>query len=422
LGSGILAVTVTAPPGVTPTVVVDGPTGYSRSLTGSQSLTGLAPGSYTVTGMPVEVVLPIAHTMYDPTVTGGTGPLPNGQVSASVSNGQTVRTTVSYALRPGTGSFWVTSGEQHVRAYSATALRTGGTPAPAIDFVIHHSVPTAVAFDALGNLWTATNDNGDELSGTSIMEFPPNQLRASGDPVDRVALTVTSVAGAFLQGLAFDFGGNLWVTNKDANTILEFTTGQLGASGGVTPAVTLSAASGSLNGPAGIAFDANGNLWIANYTGSTVVEFTENQFATSGSRAPTVTLSATNGSLDGPFGLVFDTEGNLWVTNRNANTVVGFGASQLTASGSPTPTVTLSASGGSLAGPSGVAFDASGNLWVVNDVDRSVVEFGASQLTATGAPIPVATIGGLGPSGPIALAFDAPTGVLYPYGYFPWGY
>jgi hypothetical protein len=46
---GILAVTITAPSGVTPSVMVDGPTGYSRSLVTSQSLT-LAPGSYTVTG------------------------------------------------------------------------------------------------------------------------------------------------------------------------------------------------------------------------------------------------------------------------------------------------------------------------------------------------------------------------------------
>jgi hypothetical protein len=54
---------------VTPSVVVDGPTGYSRSLVASQSLT-LAPGGYTVTAAAVEVVDPIVGTLYEPTVTG----------------------------------------------------------------------------------------------------------------------------------------------------------------------------------------------------------------------------------------------------------------------------------------------------------------------------------------------------------------
>ena len=409
---GTLVVTITAPAEVTPAVVVQGPAGYVRTLGTSQSLS-LAPGSYTVTAMPEEVVHPIVHTLYRATVTGGTAPVNAVQVWALVRNGQTMTAAVSYAARPGTGALWVTTGGPHIRAYSAAALETGGTPTPRVDLPMFNFVPIAVAFDSLGNLWTASSDHGSWRT----FFYPEDQLGTSDSPGPLFGSEV--VAGGSPQGLAFDRRGDLWVTNKDASTIAQFTERSLQGS---MPAVALSATHGSLNGPAGIAFDPNGNLWVANNAGNTLVKFGASQLTNSGSPAPMVTLSAASSSLDGPFGLAFDTQGNLWVTNRNANTVVLFGATQLGASGSPTPLVTLSASGGSIAGPTGVAFDASGNLWVANDIGRSVVQFGASQLRASGAPTPVATIGGLEPSGPIGLAFDPPAAALYPNTYDPWAY
>jgi len=406
---GTLVVTIIAPAEVTPAVVVEGPAGYVRTLGTSQSLS-LAPGSYTVTAVPEEVFHPIVRTLYKPTVTGGTAPVSNG-VSASVRNAQTVTATVSYAARPGTGALWVTSGGPHIRAYSAAALETGGTPTPRVDLFFPNFVPIAVAFDSLGNLWTASSDHGS----LRTFLYPVQELGSSDAP----GPFFVNEAGGSPRSLAFDCCGDLWVTNTDPNTMVEFTGLPFGGS---MPAVMLSASNGSLNGPAGIAFDRNGNLWVANNTGNTVVELAASQFATSGSPAPIVTLSPASGSLDGPFGLAFDAQGNLWVTNRNANTVVEFGGTQLAASGSPSPIVTLSASGGSLAGPSAVAFDAGGNLWVANDIGRSVVEFGATQLRASGAPTPVVALGGLEPSGPIGLAFDPPTAPLYPNVYDPWAY
>ena len=241
----------------------------------------------------------------------------------------------------------------------------------------------------------ATNVNGGPPPLATLFTWSVAQL---GFGNSAAALLVARGDGAFLQGIAFDRAGNIWVTSKDANTILQFPS-QLGVIEGFTPTLTLSATNGSLNGPAGIAFDPDGDLWVANNAANTVVKFGASQLTNSGSPAPMVTLSAASSSLDGPFGLAFDPQGNLWVTNRNANTVVLFGATQLGASGSPTPLVTLSASGGSLSGPSSLAFDASGNLWVANEIGRSVVQFGASQLRASGSPTPVATIGGLEPSG-----------------------
>ena len=403
-----IAVTITAPTGVTPSVTVSGPAGYHQTLTATQTLTNLVPGSYTVTAGPALVPHPIVATIYDGTITGAPvvlGPDTTGTAS------------VSYGARPGTGALWVGSvgsSNSTLLAYSATQLAATTSAAPAITLqpTSPTAAPVAVAFDAGGVLWAATNYDNQVVNVGTVLGFLVNQVQqAASDPggppvLPGFSLTVTSGAREFLAGMAVDAGGSVWVTNATASTIVEFTPSQFGVQVSPTPAVTLSATSGSLSGPAGLAFDANGNLWVANATSSTVVRLAASQLAASGSPTPAVTLGATNGSLDGPFCLAFDASGNLWVTNTNASTVVEFTASQLAASGSPTPAVTLSATNGSLSAPSGLAFDASGDLWVANAISGTVVEFGASQLAASGAPTPIVTVSGSALSGPHGLAFD----------------
>jgi len=421
-GSGIFAVTITAPASVTPSVTVSGPGGYHQTLTATKTLTGLAPGAYTVAGGPVLVPHPIVATVYDATVTGGT---------ALLSNGATATASASYAARPGTGALWVGSRaggagsfKSALLGYSATQLEASTSAAPAITVVPgapENTAPAAAAFDSGGTLWAAMNYDNQVVNVGTAIAFGLNELQQAASapyPLDPlVSLTVTSGAREFLQGIAVGAGGSVWVSNNTASTIVEFTPSQFGEAVSPTPAVTLSASSGSLSGPAGLAFDANGNLWVANGTSNTVVQFAASQLAASGSPTPTVTLGATNGSLGGPFCLAFDARGNLWVTNTNASTVVEFTASQLAGSGSPTPAVTLSATNGSLSAPSGLAFDASGDLWVANDITGTIVEFGTSQLAASGTPTPIVTVSGSALSSLRGLAFDPPAPSFNPWGY-----
>jgi sugar lactone lactonase YvrE len=207
--------------------------------------------------------------------------------------------------------------------------------------------------------------------------------------------------------LAFDANGNLWVAFSGHSTVVEYTTSQLASSGNPSPAVTLSANSGSLSAPVGIAFDAGGNLWVANGS-NTVVAFTPAQLAASGSPAPNVTLTANAGSIHGPLFIGFDANGNLWVANGNAgaNTVTGFSPSQRATSGSPVPAVTLTSNAGSLTRPAGIAFDASGNMWVSTVANHTVVQFTVAQIASSGSPTPATTISGAALTEPFGLAFD----------------
>jgi DNA-binding beta-propeller fold protein YncE len=67
--------------------------------------------------------------------------------------------------------------------------------------------------------------------------------------------------------------------------------------------------------PFGLAFDRAGNLYVANFDGNTVEEF-----------SPTgedLGVFASTG-LAGPLGMMFDRDGNLYVANRGTDTIEKF--------------------------------------------------------------------------------------------------
>ena len=242
-------------------------------------------------------------------------------------------------------ALWVPGQLDRILGYTSAQLASGTSAAPAV--IISRGLNlfiAGVALDARGNLWVS--ESGGQRVGGAVVAYTASQLSISGNPTPKVALTSNATGSLAAPGaLAFDAGGNLWVANglsgPGENTIVEFTVAQLD-SGAPTPAVTLSANAGSIRGPTGLAFDRSGNLWMTNFN---------------------------RGSGDSTL------------------TVVEFSASQLVVSGSPIPAVTLSDNGGSLYTPSGLAFDGSGNLWVVN-FSGSIVEFTGSQLAITGVRIP----------------------------------
>src|SRR5208337_4077170 len=87
------------------------------------------------------------------------------------------------------------------------------------------------------------------------------------------------------------------------------------------PAVGL----GIFNGPLGIAFDASGNLWVENNGGTTIVEIAAAVVnAAVGVSTPVIATTLNNtvpppGGLDtinNPWGILFDANGNMWITNE----------------------------------------------------------------------------------------------------------
>ena len=132
---------------------------------------------------------------------------------------------------------------------------------------------------------------------------------------------------------------------------------KLAASGAPTPAVTISNNAGSIDEPSGVAFDAAGDLWVTNTDNSTLVEFTPSQLASSGDPTPAVTISTDGSSLDGPYSLALDAAGDLWVPNAYSDSLVEYTASQLAATGDPTPINTIVGSNTGMDTPGGVVIE-----------------------------------------------------------------
>jgi sugar lactone lactonase YvrE len=259
--------------------------------------------------------------------------------------------------------------------------------------------PQGVVFDAAGDLWVI--DGGTVAAGggvkPSLFEFTPTQLSALGSndtPTPNV--TINSSSFTFPQQAVFDANGNLWVSDNMSNAVFAFTPAQLATSNvNATPNITITS-NPAFTGPLGIAFDAAGDLWVANNGTTTIFEFNASHLpktSTSVTLAPDVTLSDDGkGAIQASWALVFDSAGNLWSSNANApNTVVEFAKANLGTNGSPTPAVTLSPTtiGGNstLSAPNGIALDNLGDLAAISAATPFGIAFFEKAQLATGGTV-----------------------------------
>jgi IPT/TIG domain len=259
---------------------------------------------------------------------------------------------------------------------------------------------TGFAYDSHGDLWST------ETSAGGIVEFTATQLSAGG-----VQKPAVSIPASTPISLAFDSSGDLWVGEFGASALYEYTPSQLAHGGTVTPVVRISSdgtTPASLDEPAGLAFDASGDLWVSNNAGS-LVEFARTQLGASGSPKPKVLLAGATTGLELPRWIAFDAKGNLWVASRAGSPVSEFASGALGASGDPAPAAKLNYS---TASSWQLVFDAAGNLWVTYSTD-SVGEWTPSQqANSANAPAKVLSGATTGLEDPSGLALTVPPAVI----------
>jgi sugar lactone lactonase YvrE len=275
------------------------------------------------------------------------------------------------------GLWTVSAGSPAILHLAPTQLLTDGNRTPATSISTSSaqlSELNGIAFDADGTMWVTSQHD------STLLAFVPTSLAHSGS-ADATILISSSALGA-PTGLAFDKQRRLWVANLDHGTIVRFDPGQLASSGSQVPSVIIA----GLGQPAALAFDAAGSLWVSDIRRNKIASFSEAQLSASGFVAPQVVISTLGTTLRNPAGIAFDGDGNLWVANASNQTVVAFAPEQLATSGSPAPHVVLSTNA-SLGNPVGLAFDTDGAMWVVGDAD-AVEKFPRASLGTTGAPAP----------------------------------
>jgi DNA-binding beta-propeller fold protein YncE len=124
----------------------------------------------------------------------------------------------------------------------------------------------------------------------------------------------------------------------------------------------------AISGPTGLAVDAKGNLYVAN--------FTSNQVLVYGPGHKLITTRTISAGISGPLALALDPAGNLWVANYSGNSLTGY---------TPTGTALRSIS---IAGPTALAVDGLRNFWAVSQAstlqifDFTLTEFRSADVSA----------------------------------------
>jgi secreted PhoX family phosphatase len=328
----------------------------------------------------------------------------------------------------GNNALWVANGTNVVE-FSPSQL-VNGTSDPVPRRTVGSTVfasPQGVVFDYYGDLWVI--DGGTTASGgkvaPALYEFTARQLsNLSSNGAPTPAVTISSASFVFPQQATFDGNGNLWVTDNGSNAVYVFTAKQLNTTATTSvPAVSIT--STAFNGPLGVTFDYRGNLWVANNATATIVGFSASSLPTvnpstttptTSALTPSVTLSDNgSGSIQAPWALAVDGNGNLWSSNEKApNTVVEFTRSQIVTTGSPTPNITLASAtvsnNATLVAPNGIGFDQYGDLAVVSSgAPFGMAGFGPGQLRTNPASALTPAVFLVGGS----TTLNAPAGVTF---------
>lgn len=244
-------------------------------------------------------------------------------------------------------------------AGTGSAGYSGDGPAPFVAL----NYPTALAADHQGNLYIA--DSGNHL----VRKVSSGQ--------------VSSIARSALPtGLAFDGFSTLYVADHSAGQILE-----IPLTGGVATAMNVSATD--------LVYGMDGNLYAADLTvvRRASVSGSASVIAGGGSMAEGDGGPATQARLNNPTGMAIDGIGNLYIADHDNNrirrvgldgtitTFAGNGAAGNTGDGGAAIAATLN-------GPTSVAFDANGNLYIADTGNariRAVSKGGVIYPVATGA-------------------------------------
>jgi sugar lactone lactonase YvrE/predicted esterase len=222
-------------------------------------------------------------------------------------------------------------------------------------------------------------------------------------------LTVSAPATLVLQypaGIAADAAGNLYVADAASNTIRKITiagavstlAGSAGVAGSQDGTGSAGLQSAQFNQPGGVAIDGSGNVYVADTGNATIRKITPAGAVSTLAGSPTSRGSQDgaggNATFNQPGGIAVDGAGNLYVADSFNATIRKITSTGVVTTLAGSPTMRGDADGTGAAArfnfPSGVAVDATGNVYVAdtyNDIIRKIAPDGTVTTLAGSAGI-----------------------------------
>jgi ribosomal protein S11 len=335
-------------------------------------------------------------------VTYGVAPI---TLSATATSGLSV--TFSIVSGPGTvsGNTLTVTGPGTIVVAANQAGNSSYAPAPQVtrSVVVNYAIPAHGIITTIAGNGTAGYTGDGSLAGNAELNMPFDIASdssgnvyiadANNNVIRKLTAStgnISTVAGSGLggDGVAADPYGNFFVANTGYNRVLVGIPGSSGYSiylwaGNINGTAGYSGDGGTapnalLHGPQGVAVDSSDNVYIADTTNNRIRKVTYSTdiistIAGNGTAGYTGDgNTATSAELNNPYGVAMDTSGNIYIADTYNNRI-----RKVTTSTGKISTIAGNGTAGFLGDngaatgaevylPTGVAVDASGNVYIAD--------------------------------------------------------
>jgi sugar lactone lactonase YvrE len=262
------------------------------------------------------------------------------------------------------------------------------------DSLASFNLPTGITIDKQGNLFVT--DKGSDL----IRKITPAQVVTTVAGVDSASSAngAASKAGFFSPtGIVADGSGNLYIADAGNNAIRLMTSGGTVSTIATNDSTNDISTPTAFNNPTGVALDGFGNVYVANYLNSNILMLNSSavvsNYADTGRVQGNMNGPAPAATFFYPNSVAVDAQGNVFVADGINNLIREISKAGIvsTFAGSGLPgAVDSTGTAASFNGPAGLAFDKNGNLYVAdtnNNLIRKITPAGVVT-TVAGSGLP----------------------------------